>query len=58
MKLVMRSDADVDAVLNECANRIEDWDIQDLEKTFEEGVEAGIKWVLGYSEDHPMRLGK
>lgn len=53
MYIKKRSDKEIDAVLNQAAEQIEEgskWPGM----SYEQGVEAGVKWVLGETDDNPM----
>jgi hypothetical protein len=50
---IVRAEADVNTLLNVCAEAV-DAGSRLPGKSYEEGVQAGILWLLGYSNNHPL----
>jgi len=51
---VKPKDSDIDDVLNICTERANSGNSPLWGMTYEEGVEAGIRWVLGQTDDSPL----
>lgn len=45
---------EIDDVLNECSEYTSDGTSKFPGMTYEQGVEAGIRWVTGDGDDNPM----
>lgn len=58
MRKVVRTDAEVDELLNALADASDEGHELFPGKTYEEGVEAGIQWLLGDRDDHPYDVGE
>lgn len=51
----VREDVEVNDTLNELADAADRGTVNKFPgRTYEEGVEAGVRWVLGMTDDHPM----
>lgn len=50
---VGRTDEEVDALLNELDGQINVGGSRFSGQTYEQGVQEGIRWLLGETEDHP-----
>lgn len=51
---VEQRDPEVDALLSECARRVAEGENMFWGMTYEAGVEAGIKWLVGERDEHPL----
>ena len=51
---VKPKDSDIDDVLNICTERANSGNSPLWGMTYEEGVEAGLRWVLGQTDDSPL----
>jgi hypothetical protein len=51
---VERSDEEVNAVLNTCAEAEESGRSKYPGMTYEQGVANGIRWLLGEIDEHPI----
>lgn len=54
MKLVTRTQAEIDAVLNKASELADGGRNPFFGMTYAQGVEDGIKWLLGETNDNPM----
>ena len=52
---IKRDEKEVDDLLNEVANAVDFGKAKWPGKSYEQGVEAGIRWLLGYQEGHPYK---
>jgi hypothetical protein len=53
-RTVVRETEEVDGVLNDAAELVDDGESRFSGKTYEEGVLAGIRWLLGDDDTNPM----
>ncbi len=51
---IKRTDDEINEVLNECAERIYEGRSKFPGMSYEEGVEAAIRWLTEDEYDHPM----
>lgn len=51
---IERSGSDVDDLIDECARRVNDGENKFFGLTYEAGIEAGIRWLIGEQEEHPL----
>lgn len=54
MYRIQRTDAEIDALLNEALDRVNDGDSKFSGMSYEAGIVAAIDWLNGDIEDHPM----
>lgn len=54
MYSIMRTDSEIDETLNDAASWEEVGRSDCPNETYESGVQAGIRWVLGQSNDKPI----
>lgn len=47
-------DSSIDDVLNQCSENIDSGTLRFHGMSYEQGVQAGIEWVIGFTEDDPM----
>ena len=52
---IKRSDAEINQVLNDCMEREMEGRTQWPAMTYEQGVAAALRWLIGESEDHPTQ---
>ena len=48
------SDAEINALLGKCIEQASEGGSKYPGMSFEEGIQQGIEWVLGESEQHPL----
>lgn len=53
LRPIVRTDAEVDEVLNGCMEQVDEGGSRWPGMSYEEGVVAALKWALGDTEDHP-----
>lgn len=51
---VKRTEGQIDEVLNICVDREASGEPSLWHMTYEQGVEAGIKWLIGQTDDNPV----
>ena len=51
---VKHTDEEIDEVLNVCVDREAVGESPCWGMTYEQGVEAGIKWLIGQTDDNPV----
>lgn len=49
-----RNDAEIDEALNDCAEQTDAGTSKWPGMSYEQGVEAALRWAVGESSDHPM----
>lgn len=54
MYRVERKDAEVDDVLNQCAEAECRGQSKFRGMSYEQGVQAGIRWIIGDESEHPL----
>lgn len=53
MKTIKRTDKEISDLLQKC-DEANDTGSKYFGMNYEQGVEAGIKWLIGETDDHPM----
>lgn len=48
------TDEEIDAVMNECSERIDDGDSKYPGMSYEQGVQAALDWMRGLTPNSPM----
>lgn len=54
MNEIKRTDSEVDKVLNACGDASDRGVSRFPGMTYEDGVRAGIDWLTGFTDDHPL----
>lgn len=54
MYKIVRNESAIDAILNVCAEREEEGNSAVPGMTYEQGVKAGIEWLTGKHQPHPL----
>lgn len=54
--IIKRTNKEIDELLNLVNSRINDGGTEFGGMTYEQGVEAGIEWILGRTNEHPYEV--
>ncbi len=55
--IVERTQEEIDEILNKCAESIDKGQAKWPAMTFEQGVDAALRWVTGDTDENPMEDG-
>ena len=55
MYRIQRTEIEIDEVLEEATEQEEKGKTNWRSMTYEQGVSAAIRWLLGFSDDNPMK---
>jgi hypothetical protein len=51
--ITTRTNEEIDDVLNRCNEKVDEGGSRFFGMTYEQGIVAGIDWLLGNTDDHP-----